>query len=100
MSFHADVIEKVLIPWMEITRNATISLHTSAILDEQILDHNTPVLKPTQKCIAKSVYNIKDCWNWLLDYIQPKPKMVDEALESFKKLITKNCTTRETLPFN
>ena len=27
--------------------------------------------------------------NWLLDYIPPKPKVVDEALESFKNLIKK-----------
>ena len=40
---------------------------------------------------------IKDFGNWLLDYIPPKPKVVDEALESFKKLIKKT-TTREFFP--
>ena len=30
---------------------------------------------------------IKDFGNWLLDYISPKSKVVDEALESFKNLI-------------
>ena len=32
---------------------------------------------------------IKDFGNWLLNYIPPKAKVVDKALESFKKL-TKN----------
>ena len=32
---------------------------------------------------------IKECGNLLSDYIPPKPKVVDEALESFKNLITK-----------
>ena len=86
---HPDVIEQVLIPGTEIPRNTTRSLQTIAILDEPILDYNTPVLKPTQKFIVKSVKKIKHVWNWLLDYIPPKPKVVDEALESFKNLIKK-----------
>ena len=83
---HPDVNQQVLIPGLEIPRNTTRSVNTSAILDQPILD-NTPVLQPTKKFIAKSVQKIKDCWNWLLDYIPPKPKVVDEALESFKYLI-------------
>ena len=75
------VNEHVLISWLEISRNETRSVHTNAILDEPVLDDNTPVLKPTQKFIAKSKQKIKDCWNWLLGYIPPKPKVVDEALE-------------------
>ena len=74
-------------------------MNTSAILDQQILDDNTPALKPTQKFFAKSVQKIKDCWNWLLDYIAPKPKVIDEDLESLKNKL-KNCTTRETRPSN
>ena len=50
-----DVIEKVLIPGLEIPRNTKRSVNTNAILDEPVLDDNTPVLKPTQKCIAKSM---------------------------------------------
>ena len=87
MEAYPDVNEHVLIPGLEIPRNATRSMNTSAILDQPIVDDNTSVLKPTQKFFANSVQKIKECWNWLLDYIPPKPKMVDEALESFKNLI-------------
>ena len=84
---HPAVNEQVLIAGLEIPRNTTRSVNTSAILDEQILHDHTSVLKPSQKCIAKSVQKIKDCWNWLLDYIPPKPKVVDESLKNqLKKL--------------
>ena len=68
--------------------NTTRSVNTIAILDE-----------PTPKFIAKSMKEIKGVGNLFLDYIPPKPKVVDEALESFKNLI-KNCTTRDTLHSN
>ena len=71
-------------------------MNTSAIRDQPILDDNTPVLKPTQKLIAKTKQKIKDCWNWLLDYIPPKPKMVDEALKSFKNQTKKLYNKRDT----
>ena len=93
---HPDVNDQVLIPGLEIPRNATRSVNTSAILDQPILDDNTPVLKTKQKFFAKSVQKIKDCSNWLFDYIPPKPKVVDEALESFKNLIRKLYNKRET----
>ena len=32
---------------------------------------------------------IKDFGEWLLNYIPPKPKVVDKVLESFKNKITK-----------
>ena len=60
---------------------------------------NAPVLQPKPKFIAKSMQKIKDFGNWLVDYIPPKPKVVDEALELFKNII-KNCTTREILHSN
>ena len=91
-----DVNEQVLIPGLEIPRNATRSVNSSAILDEPILDDNTPVLQPTPKFIAKSMQKIKKFGNWLLDYIPPKPKVVDEALESFKNLIKKLYNKRES----
>ena len=91
-----EVNEQVLIPGLEIPRKTTRSVNTSAILDGPILDDNTPVVKPTQKLIAKSVQKIKDCWNWFLDYIPPKPKVVDEALESFKNLIKNLYKKRDT----
>ena len=34
--------------------------------------------------------------NWLLDYLQPKPNVVDEALESFKNRIKKLYNKRDT----
>ena len=40
--------------------------------------------------------NIKDFGEWLLNYIQPKPKVVDKVLETFKNKI-KKCTKREIL---
>ena len=84
-----EVNEQVLIQGLEISRNTSRSVNTSAILDQPTLDDNTPILKPTQKLIAINKQKIKDCWNWLLDYMPPKPKVVDEALESFKNIIKK-----------
>ena len=91
---HPDVSEQVLIPGLEIPTKITRSLNTRAILDEPILDdpildNNTPVLQPRPKFIAKSMKTIIDYGNWLLDYIPSKPKVVGEALESFKNLIKK-----------
>ena len=86
---HPDVSEQVVIPELEIPRNATRSVNTSSILDQQILHDNTPVLKPTQKFFAKSVQKITDFWNWLLNYIPAKPKVVDKILESLKNLTRK-----------
>ena len=40
--------------------------------------------------------NIKYFGNWLLDYIPPKPKAVDEAVESFKNLFKKLYNKRDT----
>ena len=71
-------------------------MSTSAILDQPILDDNTPVLQPTQKFIAKGIQKIKDCWKWLLDYLPEKQKVVNEALESFKNLIKKLYKKRDT----
>ena len=96
---HPDLNEQVLIPALEMPRNITRSVNTGAIFDDPVLDDNNPVLQPTSKLIAKSMHKIKDFGNWLLDYILPKPTVVDEAVESFKNLI-KNCTTRETLTSN
>ena len=96
LEVHPDVNEQVLMPELKIPRNATRSVNTSAILHQLILDNNTPVLKPTPQFIAKSVQKIKDSWIWLLDYIPPKLKVVDEALESFKNQIRKLYNKRDT----
>ena len=79
---HPDVNEHDLIPGIEISRNTTRSVNTRAILDDPILDDNTSVLRPTPKFYAKSMQKIKDFGNWLLDYISPKRKVVDESLKN------------------
>ena len=86
MNAHPDVNEQVLIPGLELPRHPTRSVNTSAILDDPILDDKTPVLQPTLNINAKSIHKIKKFSNWLLDYIPPKPKVVDETLKSFKNL--------------
>ena len=68
----SDVNEEVLIPGLEIPRNTTRSVNTSANLDDPIPDDITPVLQPTQKFIARSIQKIKDFGNWLLGYMPPK----------------------------
>ena len=73
---HPDVNEEVLIAGLDIPQNTKISVNTSAILDDPILDDTTPVLQSTPKFIAKSIEKIKDFGIWLLDYIPPKPKVV------------------------
>ena len=76
---HPDVNEQVLIPGLEITRNATRSVNTSAILDDPILDDKTPVLLPTPNFIAKSIKKstilVISCWityyqnqTWLMKF--------------------------------
>ena len=60
---HPDVNEQDIIPVLEIPRNTTRSANTSAILDDPILDDNTPVLEPTPKFIAKSMQKSKDFGN-------------------------------------
>ena len=71
------VNEQVLIPGLEIPRN-TRTVNTSAILDCPVVDDKTPVLQPAPNFIAKSIQKFKDFGKLLLD---PKPKVVDEALE-------------------
>ena len=60
---HPDVNEQVLIPELEIPRNTTRSVNTSAILDDPILDDKTPILQPTPNFMAKSIQKIKDFGN-------------------------------------
>ena len=62
------------------------------IFDETIPNDSTPVLQPTSwrpsNVTTKDKQNIKqkikDFGEWLLNYIPPKPKVVDKVLESFK----------------
>ena len=71
-------------------------MNTSAILDDPILDDKTPVLQSTPSFIAKGIQKFKAFGNWLLDYISTKPKVVHEALESFKNLIKNLYNKRDT----
>ena len=59
-------------------------------------DDKTSVLQPAPNFIAKSIQKINNFGNWLLNYISPKPKVVDEALELFKNLIKKLFNKRDT----
>ena len=69
----------------------------SNIFDESIPNEPTPVLQPTpwrpSNVTKKDKQNIKqkvkDFGEWLLNYIPPKPKVVDKVLESFKKNLKK-----------
>ena len=93
---HPDVNEQVLILGLEIHRNATRSVNTSAILDRSILNdklqpynqHQISLLKPYER----SNILVIGCW---ITYIK-KLKVVDEALESFKNLIKKLYNKRDT----
>ena len=78
---------------------------TSNIFDESIPNDPTSVLQPTpwrpSNVSTKDKQNIKqkitDFGEWLLNYIPPKPKVVDKELESFKNKIKKMCEKRYTL---
>ena len=51
-------------------------------------------MQKTKKFFAKGVKKIKDFGEWLLNYIRPKPKVVDKMLETFKN---KNKTIYEKI---
>ena len=73
------------------------------IFVESIPNDPTPFLQPTpwrpsnittkgkhntkKTIITKGMLKIKDFEKWLLNYIPPKPKVVDKVLESFKNNI-------------
>ena len=77
----------------------------SNIFDEPISNDPTAVLQPTpwrpSNVTTKDKQNIKqkikDFGEWLLNYIPPKPKVVDKVLESFKNKIKKIKEKRDTL---
>ena len=85
---------------------------TSNIFDEPIPNDPTPVIQPTPwrpsnialknnqniknfagknmqktKNFTMGMEKMKDFGEWLLNYIPPKPKVVDKVLESFKNKI-------------
>ena len=76
----------------------------SNIFDQPIPNNPTPVLEPTpwrstnittkvkkniKNFFTKGMHKIRDFGKWLLNYIPPKPKVVDKVLESFKSKIKK-----------
>ena len=91
---------------------ANLVEQTSNIFDEPIPNDATPVLQPTswrpsnittkvkqniKNFITKGMQKIKDIGEWLLNYIPPKPKVVDKELECFKNRIKKMYEKRDTL---
>ena len=83
----------------------------NSIFHEQIPNDPTPVLQPThwrssnvakkvkqntKKFFTKGLQKIKDFGNWLLNYIPPKPKVVEKVHESFKNKIKKMYEKRDT----
>ena len=44
-------------------------------------------MQKTQNSLLFGMQKIKYFGEWLLNYIQPKPKVVDKVLESFKNKI-------------
>ena len=80
----------------------------SNLFDEPIPNDPTPVLQlspwepsnfvakskqNTKQFFTKGIQKIKDFGEWLLNYIPPKPKVVDKVLESFGTKL-KNCMER------
>ena len=53
-------------------------------------------MQTTQKFFTKGMQKITDFGNWLLNYIPPKPKVVDKMLESFKNKIKKMYAKKDT----
>ena len=46
-------------------------------------------MQTTKQFFTKGMQKIKDCGDWLLNYIPSKPKVIDKVLESFKNTIKK-----------
>ena len=84
----------------------------SNIFDEPIPNDLTPVLQPTpwrpsnmttkvkqiiKKNFTMGMQKIKDIGEWFLNYIPPKPKVVDKVLESFKNKIKTIYEIRDSL---
>ena len=54
-------------------------------------------MQQTKKLFTMGMQKIKDFGEWLLNYIPPKPKVVNKVLESFKKKIKKIYEKRDSL---
>ena len=53
-------------------------------------------MQTTKNFFTKGMQKINDFGEWLLNYIPPKPKVVDKVLESFKNKIKKMYEKRDT----
>ena len=84
---------------------ARLGEQKSNIFDESIPSNPTPVLQPTPwrptnvmtKHKKELKQKIEEFGEWLLNYIPPKPKLVDKVLESFKNNNKKMYERRDTL---
>ena len=56
-------------------------------------------MQTTINFFTTGMQKIKYFGNWLLNYIPPKPKVVDKVIEYFKTKLEK-CMKREILPSN
>ena len=98
-----------LIHALEATR---LEEQKSNIFDEPIPNDPTSIFQPTlwgssnivtkvkqniKNFTAKSMEKINDFGNWFLNYIPPKPKLVNKLLESFKNKIKKMYEKTDTL---
>ena len=54
-------------------------------------------MQKTKKILTMGMQKIKDFGEWLLNYIPPKPKVVDKVLESFKNKIKTIYEKRDSL---
>ena len=54
---------------------------------QNIKNFAAKTMQKTKKIFNMSMQKIKDFGEWLLNYIPPKPKVVDKVLESFKNKI-------------
>ena len=54
-------------------------------------------MQKTKNLFTMGMHKIKDFGEWLLNYIPPKPKVVDKVLESFKNKIKKIYEKRDSL---
>ena len=55
--------------------------------NQNIKSFAAKIMQTTQNFFTKGMQKIKDFGEWLLNYIPPKPKVVDKVLESFKNKI-------------
>ena len=54
-------------------------------------------MQTTTNFFTMGMQKINDFGEWLLNYISPKPKVVDKVLESFKNKIKKMYEKRDSL---